>query len=367
MSSLWMGNLEASMDEAFIRRAFAALGETVTRVRLIRDKLSGDPAGYCFVEFADEATAERCLRRVNGKPLPGAAPPKRFKLNRATFSRQESSPTFSLFVSDLSPDVDDGMLYEFFCIHFPSCCSGKIVLDSNSDSKCCGFVSFTSQRDQRRALSEFQGAIGLGKKPLRLHLATSKPSKREHTEDQTRFYNTENYTENQCYLYQFYIQQYSNYYPGYYHSTVDYDPYTHCYWDAVQSCEEVQDADLEYPNLELNVVELNRRFMEKSEELYDALIGCYCQPPESWDGISLRDCRGIAGSGRLKRIYAVTRRGAARREEKSWRSRFAALTEKAELERTCSRRRGPRNNLYRHQRTSCFSPPPHSAQEFIQD
>ncbi|XP_036418509.1 tRNA selenocysteine 1-associated protein 1 [Colossoma macropomum] len=286
MISLWMGNLESYMDEDFIRRAFAALGEAVTRVRLIRDKLSGDPAGYCFVEFADEATAERCLRRVNGKPLPGAAPPKRFKLNRATYGRQESSPTFSLFVSDLSPDVDDGMLYEFFCIHFPSCCSGKIVLESNGDSKCCGFVSFTSQRDQRRALSEFQGAIGLGKKPLRLHLATSKPSKKQHTEDKTGFYNTENYAENQRYLYQLYIQQYSSYYSGYYHSTADYDHYTHCYWDSVQSCGEVEDAGLEYPNLELDVVELNRRFMEKSEELYDALIGCYCQPPESWDGIS---------------------------------------------------------------------------------
>lgn len=31
-------------------------------------------AGYCFVELADEATAERCLRKVNGKPLPGATP-----------------------------------------------------------------------------------------------------------------------------------------------------------------------------------------------------------------------------------------------------------------------------------------------------
>lgn len=30
--------------------------------------------GYCFVEMTDEATAERCLRKVNGKALPGASP-----------------------------------------------------------------------------------------------------------------------------------------------------------------------------------------------------------------------------------------------------------------------------------------------------
>lgn len=32
------------------------------------------PAGYCFVEFADLATAEKCLHKINGKPLPGATP-----------------------------------------------------------------------------------------------------------------------------------------------------------------------------------------------------------------------------------------------------------------------------------------------------
>lgn len=76
--------------------------------------------GYCFVEMPDEATAERCLRKINGKSLPGASPvqtvfivyvffcllsnellktlnvnasfsqPTRFKLNRATFGKQET-------------------------------------------------------------------------------------------------------------------------------------------------------------------------------------------------------------------------------------------------------------------------------------
>lgn len=36
--------------------------------------------GYCFVELTDEATAERCLRKVNGKSLPGANPVSTFIL-----------------------------------------------------------------------------------------------------------------------------------------------------------------------------------------------------------------------------------------------------------------------------------------------
>ena len=34
------------------------------------------------------------------------------------------------------------------------------------------------------------------------------------------------------------------------------------------------------PNPELDVLEANRRFMEHSEELYDALIECHWQPLE---------------------------------------------------------------------------------------
>lgn len=88
MSCLWMGNLEPYMDEKFISRAFATMGELVVGVRIIRNKMNWGAAGYCFVELADETTAERCLRKVNGKPLPGATPPKRFKLNRATYGKQ---------------------------------------------------------------------------------------------------------------------------------------------------------------------------------------------------------------------------------------------------------------------------------------
>uniref|UniRef100_A0A803TZM5 tRNA selenocysteine 1-associated protein 1 n=1 Tax=Anolis carolinensis TaxID=28377 RepID=A0A803TZM5_ANOCA len=67
-------SLEPYMDENFISRAFATMGELVLSVKIIRNRLTGIPAGYCFVEFADLATAEKCLHKINGKPLPGATP-----------------------------------------------------------------------------------------------------------------------------------------------------------------------------------------------------------------------------------------------------------------------------------------------------
>ncbi|KAF4025951.1 hypothetical protein G4228_017962 [Cervus hanglu yarkandensis] len=177
-ASLWMGDLEPYMDENFISRAFATVGETVMSVKIIRNRLTGIPAGYCFVEFADLATAEKCLHKINGKPLPGATPAKRFKLNYATYGKQpDNSPEYSLFVGDLTLDVDDGMLYEFFVKVYPSCRGGKVVLDQTGVSKGYGFVKFTDELEQKRALTECQGAIGLGSKPVRLSVAIPKASR----------------------------------------------------------------------------------------------------------------------------------------------------------------------------------------------
>ncbi|KAI7799117.1 tRNA selenocysteine 1-associated protein 1 [Triplophysa rosa] len=242
---------------AFLCQGFVIFQTAFLQVQLFKGILHPkmkilEAASYGFVELVDETSVERCLRKVNGKPLPGATP----VIIYHTLHAPHSYSTFCLFVSDLTPDVDDGMLYEFFHYRFSSCCSGKIVLYNNGYSKCCGFVSFESERDQRRALAELQGAIGLGKKTLRLSLATNKLKKKESTESQNWKYHAGSYISHNLYLNQ-------------------------CCYDYG----EMEDDDLEYPDSELNVTEVNQRFMEQSEEFYSALIGCFFQPPESWDGV----------------------------------------------------------------------------------
>uniref|UniRef100_A0AAY4EG06 tRNA selenocysteine 1-associated protein 1 n=1 Tax=Denticeps clupeoides TaxID=299321 RepID=A0AAY4EG06_9TELE len=270
MSSLWMGNLQPYMDEMFVIRAFATMGESVVGVRLIRSKVTGDVAGYGFVELVDEATVERCLRKVNGKPLPGATPPRRFKLKRASHGRAVEGQLYSLFVGDLSPDVDDGMLYEFFCHLFPSCRSGMVVLDNKEHPVGCGFVQFLSQREQKRALSECQGIVGLGTKALRLSTALN-------------YTNNKTSQENPAgtpYLMTHYSQLYPNYYP-YVNPDWSFSQYTHLQNTPTQV--HILPRATGRP---LDVTEANRKFMDQSEELYDALIDCYWQPPESWYGVT---------------------------------------------------------------------------------
>ncbi|KAM7383697.1 hypothetical protein PAMA_011179 [Pampus argenteus] len=291
MSTLWMGNLEAYMDDKFVTRAFSTMGEQVVNVRIIRNKMTGGALGYCFVEMTDEATAERCLRKINGKALPGANPPTRFKLNRATFGKQDGGQMYSLFVGDLTPEVDDGMLYEFFYNRYPSCRGGKVVLDSMGNSKGCGFVQFPDERLQKRALDECQGAMGLGSKPLRLSLAVNnlrnKQQQQQQQQSEPRTWQSSSGYKPSYDQYNHYQQQaYPGYYPswGYDQTTAgygyNYQQYDYTQYPPPQESEAVPDDGVEDPSPELDVVEANRKFMELSEELYDALIECHWQPAE---------------------------------------------------------------------------------------
>ncbi|XP_040071526.1 tRNA selenocysteine 1-associated protein 1 isoform X1 [Ixodes scapularis] len=86
--TLWMGDIEPYMDDAFLKQAFAQMGEACLSTKIIANKLTGLPVGYGFMEFLDEATAQRILLECDGKPIPGSNPVKKFKLNRASHSKE---------------------------------------------------------------------------------------------------------------------------------------------------------------------------------------------------------------------------------------------------------------------------------------
>ncbi|KFZ59292.1 tRNA selenocysteine 1-associated protein 1, partial [Antrostomus carolinensis] len=184
-------------------------------------------------------------------------------------------PEYSLFVGDLTPDVDDGMLYEFFVKVYPSCRGGKVVLDQAGVSKGYGFVKFTDELEQKRALTECQGAVGLGSKPVRLSVAIPKANRVKSMEYNQMY----NYNYNQ------YYQQYHNYYAQW-----GYDQNTGSYSYSYPQCLRAVGFFLTHltrdlfvfppldPTPQLDVHEANKQFMEQSEELYDALMDCHWQP-----------------------------------------------------------------------------------------
>lgn len=173
-TTLWMGELEPWIDENFVRSVWINMGEQVN-VKMIRDKFSGN-AGYCFVDFSSAAAAAKALT-LNGSLIPNSNRP--FKLNWASGGgladrRDDRGPEFSIFVGDLGPEVNEYVLVSLFQNRFPSCKSAKIMTDPISGmSRGYGFVRFSDEGDQQRALTEMQG-VYCGNRPMRISTATPK-------------------------------------------------------------------------------------------------------------------------------------------------------------------------------------------------
>lgn len=171
-----MGELEPWIDENYVRQIWYNLGEQVN-VKMIKDKINGSNAGYCFVDFGNHNSASKALALVNGTPMPNTNRP--FKLNWASGGgindrREDRGPEYSIFVGDLGPEVNEFMLVSIFQGRYPSCKSAKIMTDPVTGlSRGYGFVRFAEEMDQQRALTEMQGVF-CGNRPMRISTATPK-------------------------------------------------------------------------------------------------------------------------------------------------------------------------------------------------
>jgi len=70
--NIYVGNLPYSVSEDDVRQAFEAFGE-VASVSMIKDKMTGQPRGFGFVEMSDDGEAQTAIDALNGKDLKGRA------------------------------------------------------------------------------------------------------------------------------------------------------------------------------------------------------------------------------------------------------------------------------------------------------
>lgn len=193
-SQLWMGELDPWWDENTIRSIWASLGETVTNVKLIKEKSQMDSsstipnAGYCFVDFATFANASKAILK-NGLLIPGTN--RTLKLNWASGGNNNTSTNayhnpmqqqqvasnhhdLSIFVGDLAGDIKEHDLFEYFKSRYPSTVNVKIMIDPVSMvSKGYGFVKFANQLEMHQALMEMNGLV-LNGRPIRVSTASPK-------------------------------------------------------------------------------------------------------------------------------------------------------------------------------------------------
>ncbi|XP_067003883.1 tRNA selenocysteine 1-associated protein 1 isoform X2 [Anabrus simplex] len=170
-----MLNLEPYMTESFIMSAFQRMGEQPQNVKVMRNKYTGEPAGYCFVHFSTDEAALNAMHKLSGKIIPNTNPPVRFKLNHAgTTGRPSLDREFSLWVGDLTPEVDDYTLYRTFASRYQSIRTAKVILDNAGYSKGYGFIRFANEDEQKACLTQMNGYKGLGGKPIKISNAVPK-------------------------------------------------------------------------------------------------------------------------------------------------------------------------------------------------
>lgn len=65
---IFVGNLDFSVTEESIKGLFEKFG-AIARIDLVRDRETGQPRGFAFVEMNDSEAASRAIAELNGKTL----------------------------------------------------------------------------------------------------------------------------------------------------------------------------------------------------------------------------------------------------------------------------------------------------------
>jgi len=67
---IYVGNLSYDVSEANLRQTFEAFGQ-VSSATIVKDRYSGQPRGFGFVEMLDQTEAQVAIQNLNGKELLG--------------------------------------------------------------------------------------------------------------------------------------------------------------------------------------------------------------------------------------------------------------------------------------------------------
>lgn len=70
--NIYVGNMSFNTTEDEIRKAFEAFGE-VSTINIIKDKYSGEPKGFGFVEMSGKEEAMAAISGLNNQDLNGRA------------------------------------------------------------------------------------------------------------------------------------------------------------------------------------------------------------------------------------------------------------------------------------------------------
>ena len=68
--NIYVGNLSPEVNEDDLREAFEAHGQ-VSSVKVIKDRFTGEPRGFGFIEMPEQEEAKTAMESLNGNELKG--------------------------------------------------------------------------------------------------------------------------------------------------------------------------------------------------------------------------------------------------------------------------------------------------------
>ena len=68
--NFYIGNLAFGITEDDLKDLFSEFGE-VSSVKIVKDKFSGQPKGFGFLEMPDNSEADKAIKALNGYALKG--------------------------------------------------------------------------------------------------------------------------------------------------------------------------------------------------------------------------------------------------------------------------------------------------------
>ncbi len=70
--NIYVGNLSPEVTENDLREAFETYGQ-VSSAKVIKDRFTGEPRGFGFIEMPDQQEARSAMEGLNGSELKGKA------------------------------------------------------------------------------------------------------------------------------------------------------------------------------------------------------------------------------------------------------------------------------------------------------
>ncbi|CAH8361929.1 unnamed protein product [Eruca vesicaria subsp. sativa] len=153
-TSLYVGDLDASVTDSQLFDAFSQMGQVVS-VRVCRDLATRRSLGYGYVNFTSPQDAARAIQELNYIPLNG-------KPVRVMYSHRDPSVRRSgagnIFIKNLDKSIDHKALHDTFST-FGNIISCKVAVDSSGQSKGYGFVQYETEESAQKAMAQLNGML----------------------------------------------------------------------------------------------------------------------------------------------------------------------------------------------------------------